>query len=137
MIPILELNKTGYYQIDQSGLITWPFEITRGTGYKFTVSHTSWATNQTGVVKFWVSKSPGGISVSGWPVGTWRNVTATRMGQSFVIYDSLQSGWSFADVVFAWPVVRDFTYYLNVQNKENKMNGFSLSIEQLFRDQPM
>lgn len=136
MIPSLELNKTGYYKIDQSASLVWRFEITRGTAYKFSVAHTSWASNQSAAVRFWVSEQPGGISVSGWPQGTWRSVTAGRSGQSFVIYDSLQSEWQFADVIFAWPVMRDKTYYLNIQNRENKQNGFQLIPEQLFRDTP-
>lgn len=72
----------------------------------------------------------------GWPQGTWRSITAGRSGASFVIYDSLQSGWQFNDVVFAWPAVRDITYYLNIQNLENKLNSFYLMPEQMFRDIP-
>lgn len=136
MIPELQLNTSGYYQIAQSAQMCWPFEITRGTAYKFTHAHTQWAQNQSFSIRFWVSKTPGGISVHGWPQGSWRTVTAQRSAQSFVIYDGLQSNWQFTDVTFAWSVVRDNTYYLNVQNLENKSNAYYLMPEQILRDTP-
>jgi hypothetical protein len=136
MIALLELNPTGNYKIDQSAQLVWPFEITRGSAWKFTVAHTSWASNQSSAVRFWVSVQPGGSSVSQWPQGTWQSVIAGRKGQSWIIYDSGQKNWQFEQVVFAWPVVRDRTYWLNVQNRENKLNGFSLHMTQLFRDTP-
>lgn len=137
MTQLLEINPTGYYNIDQSSQLYWPFEIARGSAWQFSVSHTSFYNNQTFSVRFWVSKTPGGISVSGWPTGTWRFVSATKAATRFVIYDSLQAGWQFPDVLFSWGVVRDQTYYLNVQNVENKHNSFYLDRQQLFRDEPM
>ena len=135
-MQLLEISDTGYYKINQSSHLYWPFEITRGSAWQFSVSHTSFYNNQSFSVRFWVSKTPGGASVSGWPLGAWRFVSATKAASRFVIYDSLQTGWRFEDLLYSWPVVRDQEYYLNIQNVENKNNSFYLDRQQLFRDTP-
>jgi hypothetical protein len=136
MIPQLELNPSGYYKIQASGTLMHTFDVGRAAAWEFKVSHSTWANNQSHTMRFWVSESPGGSSVHGWPQGVWRFVTASRQAQKFIIYDSLQSGWKFDDVVFAWPVMRDRTYYLMIQNVENKVNGFGLDIRELYNDPP-
>lgn len=132
----LSLNLTGYYQIDKSEIMYWQFDITQAVAYKFVISHSSWAQNQSHTMKFWVSDMPGGMSVHGWPQGVYRTFTATKQAQKFVMYDSLQTNWQFDDVILAWPVMRDKTYYLMIQNRENKVNGFGLQVEKLFNPVP-
>lgn len=136
MIPELELNTSGYYKIDASGMLMHTFDVSRAAAWEFKVSHNTWANNQSHTMRFWVSEAPGGASVHGWPQGVWRTVTAQRSAQKFIVYDSLQSGWQFTDVIFAWPVMRDRTYYLMIQNRENKVNGFGLDIRELYNDPP-
>jgi hypothetical protein len=132
----LTLNPTGYYQIDAGSIQYWTFEITQAVAYEFTISHNTWAQNQSHTMRFWVSDAIGGMSVHGWPQGVYRTFTATKQAQKFIMYDSLQQNWQFEGVILAWPVVRHRTYYLHAQNQENKLNGFGLQVEKLFNPVP-
>ena len=132
-IPQITLNDTGYYTIYRSSQLVLPFRLEYATGKIFRVAHTNFGKNQSFTVKFWVSETPGGISVSGWPVGQYRFVIPCQKGISFVYYDSSFPVPDIRDAIFTWPLAWQNQYYLNVQNLENRDNGFYLRIE----DYPM
>jgi len=131
MIPQIVLNNTGYYDIYRSSQLIHPFKLEYGTGIIFRVAHTNYGKNQSWTIRFWVSQTPGGISVSGWPVGQYRFVNPLQTGVSFGFYDSTFANPNPPGVDWMWPLGWQNQYYLNVQNLENRDNGFYLRMEEI------
>ena len=129
MLQQLELNDTGYYQI-AIGMQYWvPVSVGYRNALIATAAHSNFFKNQNWSMRFWFSKEPNGISISGRPRPQWAYVDPLKLPSRFGIYDFEQVPPRFDDVLWLWPVVRDTVYYLNIQNRETKANGFFLKLD--------
>ena len=125
-----ELNTTGYYKITAGGALVYPISLDAGTWLKASVAHTNFNKNQTWTMRFWISETPIGESISGSPYSTNRWVSPLRNAQYFAVYD-ITSPIVPIDPTLAWlvglpPLAR---YWINVKNMENRENGFYLKLD--------
>ena len=124
----LTLNDTGYYTIAQSGFQVLPLTLQAGQTLRFTVSHSYFTRNQSWSMRFWLSVTPQGDSLSDVLNPNWAWVSPLSKGQSFVLQDVTLPTTPDDSVV--WSVSAPTgAYTLNIQNMENKLNGFYLKIE--------
>ena len=129
MLQELELNSTGYYQI-ATGVQYWvPVSVSYRSAAIVTAAHTNFFKNQNWSMRFWFSREPNGITISGRPRPQWAYVDPLKLPVKFGIYDFESVPPAMDDTVWLWPVVRDTVYYLNVQNRETRANGFFLKLD--------
>ena len=129
MLQELELNSTGYYQI-ATGVQYWvPVSVSYRSAAIVTAAHTNFFKNQNWSMRFWFSREPNGITISGRPRPQWAYVDPLKLPVKFGIYDFENVPQAMDDTVWLWPVVRDTVYYLNVQNRETRANGFFLKLD--------
>ena len=121
-------NDTGYYQIVQSGFQVLPLTLHVGETLKFTVSHSYFTRNQSWSMRFWLSETPQGDSLSDALNPNWAWVAPLSKGQSFVLLDAALAYPQ--DASLLWSVsATPGPYSLNIHNMENKLNGFYLKVE--------
>lgn len=129
MLQKLELNSSGYYQIP-TGVQFWlPVGVSYRSATIATVAHSNFFKNQNWSMRFWFSSSINGISVSARPRPQLGYVDPLKLPVKFGLYDIDQAAPTFDDVQWVWPVLTDTQYYLNIQNKETRPNGFFLQLD--------
>jgi hypothetical protein len=128
---ILELNKTGYYQIDQGADLVWPWRIQRHQWIRFTINHTGFSSNQSLSMRFWNSVEPMGTSITGLPNCNQRWFSANKNARELGHWDISSTAPKTQDLVWLTPVPHDVEFYLCVRNMENKLNSFYLGVDLL------
>ena len=126
----LVLNNTGYYQITAGGALVYPISLDAGTWLKVSAAHTNFNRNQTWTMRFWISATPVGESISGNPYYSNRWVSPLKNAQHFAIYD-ITAPVAPIDPTLNWLIGLPplATYWLNARNMENRTNGFFLKLD--------
>lgn len=126
----LTLNDTGYYKITAGGSLVYPITLDTNTWIKVNVAHTNFNKNQTWSMRFWISPTPVGESISGIPRSNLRWISPLRNAQYFGVYD-ITSPTVPTDSSLAWLVgiSPETTYWINARNMENRDNGFYLTLD--------
>lgn len=127
----LILSETGYYQIEQSSTLIYPWTIGQNQWIKFTVSHTGFAKNQTLSMRFWCSRDPLGPSISSIPNANTAWYSPGKMNKSFAFWDVTSSPPQESQLVWLSSVAPNQQYWLDIQNMENRPNSFYLKIDLL------
>jgi hypothetical protein len=120
-------NTTGYYSIDASMKYVLPFECVLGEKLVFTAAHSNFFKNQNWSMRFWISKIKDGVSITQEPQANLAYVNPLKLPVNFGVYDVTWYTQPTRDQeVWLAPVAPAITYYLNIQNLENRPNGFYL-----------
>lgn len=120
-------NDTGYYTIDASTKMVLPFECTIGHKLVFTAAHSNFFKNQNWSIRFWISKEKDGVSLTQEPRANLAYVNPLKLPVHFGVYDvTWHTQPSLNDNLWLLPVAPAINYYLNIQNLENRPNGFYL-----------
>lgn len=125
----LTLSATGYYEIEASETLWHPFQISPKGFVTFTSAHTKFYNNQNWTIRLWVSEKPSGISLTGTPLSIQRFVSPLKLPQKFGFYDVTNGVLKDNTLLFAYGLAPDTTYYINIDNVENRKNGFYLKID--------
>jgi hypothetical protein len=120
-------NSTGYYTIEQSGKQYLPFECGVGEKILFTVAHSNFFKNQNWSIRFWISDRIDGEAINQLPQSTQAYVNPLKLPINFGVFDlTFFLRPNTEGTVWLAPVAPNQKYYLNVQNLENRNNGFYL-----------
>ena len=130
-ITPLVLNDTGYYTIYRSDTNVYQFSVNPGTWLKGSIAHTSFKKNQMWSIRFWISQSQIGPSISGLPDASSRYLSPLKIGQYFAVYDANYPKPFSPDLSWIAPVGANVNYWMNIRNMENKDNSFYLKYETL------
>ena len=118
-------NSTGYYAIEQSGKLYLPFECLVGEKVIFTAAHSNFFKNQNWSIRFWVSEKPDGTAINQLPEPVKAYVNPLKLPINFGVFDlTFFLRPQMDNTVWLAPVAPNYKYYLNVQNLENRNNGF-------------
>lgn len=121
-------TETGYYQLARSSLMYMPFQVPLGEQILFTCAHSNFFKNQNWSVRLWISETIRGNSITQLPQATLAYVTPLKLPVLFGAYDvTFRSMPKNPTARWTAPVAPNHTYYLNIQNMENKDNGFYLT----------
>lgn len=121
----LILNNTGYYTLDQSGWVYLPFVCEQGEQVIFTTAHSNFFKNQNWSVRFWISFTPRGEAINQQPQPSKAFVNPLKLPVNFGVYDlTFFLRPPLQNAIWLSPASPGLTYYLNVQNLENRPNGF-------------
>lgn len=124
----LIITETGYYQLARSSLVYLPFQVPLGEQVLFTCAHSNFFKNQNWSVRFWISEVIQGASITQLPDPNLAYVTPLKLPVVFGAYDvTFRSAPTTPVAKWKAPVAPMLTYYLNIQNMENKDNGFYLT----------
>ena len=119
---------TGYYQLPKSSLLYLPFKVPLGEQVLFTCAHSNFFKNQNWSVRLWISDTIQGDSITQLPQANLAYVTPLKLPVLFGVYDvTYRTLPQPSPAVWIAPVAPMITYYLNIQNMENKDNGFYLT----------
>jgi len=129
MLQQLEQNTTGYYQIGIGIQYYLPVMVGYRSALIVTAAHSNFFKNQNWSMRFWFSRVPNDISISGVSQPQLAYVDPLKEPVRFGLYDFDQEKPQLDRVQWVWPVVTDTRYYLNIQNRETKANGFYLTID--------
>lgn len=128
MISQLTFNKTGYYQINQSAIVYMPFQVPLGDQVLFTCAHSNFSKNQSWSIRLWISDVIRGDSITQLPQANRSYVNPLKLPVLFGAYDlTFNTIPTNPSAMWIAPVAPNHTYYLNIQNMENKLNGFYLT----------
>lgn len=127
MIQQMIENSTGYYTIEQSSKLYLAFECEVGEKLIFSAAHSNFFKNQNWSIRFWISVRPDGPAINQLPLSSKAYVNPLKLPVNFGVYDlTFFIQPKIQDVIWLAPVAPNQTYYLNVQNLENRNNGFYL-----------
>lgn len=129
MLQPLVTNESGYYQIPIGIQYYLPVSVGYRSATIVTAAHSNFFKNQNWSMRFWFSKQPNGPSISARPLGQLAFVDPLKIPVKFGLYDFEQPKPILEGVQWVWPVVRDTTYYLNIQNRETRANGFFFQLD--------
>jgi hypothetical protein len=120
-------NSTGYYTLEQSGLLYLPFECPTGEQVIFTAAHSNFFKNQNWSVRFWISVKPDGEAINQEPQAIKAFVNPLKLPVHFGVFDlTFFTRPKNSQVAWLAPATPGVTYYLNVKIFENRPNGFYL-----------
>ena len=126
----LDLNNTNYYKITAGGALVYPILLEPNTWLKASAAHTNFNRNQTWSMRFWISMTPVGESISAIPYSSNRWISPLKNAQHFAIYDILAPiGPSDPTLTWLVGVPPHTTYWINARNMENRDNGFFLKLD--------
>jgi hypothetical protein len=120
---------TDYYEIEASETLWHPFQIPNKGFVIFTAAHTKFYNNQNWTIRLWASEKVSGISLTGSPLATQRFVSPLKTPQKFGFYDVTNGIYPNNTLLFSYPIAPETPYYINIENVENKKNGFYLKID--------
>ena len=133
MLQQLELNTTGYYQIATGIQYYVPVSVSYREALIATAAHSNFFKNQNWSMRFWFSKNINGSSISYKPRPQLGYVDPLKIPVKFGLCTIEQAGIDLTGVLegvqWLWPVLPDTLYYLNIQNKETRPNGFFLQLD--------
>ena len=100
------------------------------TALVVTAAHISFYRNQNWSIRMWFSLTPRGQSVTREPVISRAFVSPLKTPVRFGLYDHVLGMMPDVPLV-SWlqPASGNITYYLNIQNMENKPNEFFLRVD--------
>jgi hypothetical protein len=130
----LELNNTGYYQIESSTVLVYPIVLTEFTWLKLSTAHTSFTKNQTWSIRVWISTTPDGQSISGLGSAT-RWISPSKTAQTVGLYDIMNPpaqplvNQNEPQLSLSLGIATNVTYWVNVKNMENKHNAFYFKLD--------
>lgn len=125
-----ELNSTGYYKILNSDQWYLPFVLGYREVKTFNAAHSDFFSTQTWSMRFWISTSPGGRSITELPNPNWAYIDPLKNPVKFGIYDIvIQPKPQNTDAVWLWPYPSGQPLFLNVLNRANTPNGFYMTTE--------
>lgn len=125
----LVTNPSHYYEIEASSTLWTPFEIPEKHAVIFSAAHTNFYSNQNWSIRLWASTNPSGISVTGSPLSIQRYVSPLKSPQKFGFFDLTNGIYKDNTILWSYPLAPVVTYYMNIQNVENRKNAFYLKID--------
>jgi hypothetical protein len=125
----LVLTTTGYYEIEASETLWHPFQISSKGYVIFSAAHTKFYNNQNWTIRVWASDKISGISITGSPLASQRFISPLKIPQKFGFYDVTNGIYKDNTLMWAYGLAPDTTYYINIENVENRKNGFYLKID--------
>jgi hypothetical protein len=125
----LILNSSGYYEIPASLTLWHPFQVPERCALVFSTAHTNFYSNQNWSIRVWASERQSGISLTGSPLSSQRYVSPLKMPQKFGFYDVTYKVYADNTLLWSYGLAPLNTYYLNIQNVENRKNAFYLKID--------
>ncbi len=122
-------NTTGYYEIAASLTLYTQFKVPPKGTVIFSAAHTNFYSNQNWSIRLWASERPSGISLTGSPLSVQRFVSPLKTPQKFGFYDLTNGVYTDNTLLWCYGLAPDVTYYINIENVENKKNAFYLKID--------
>lgn len=132
----LELNNTGYYQIESSTVLVYPVVLSESVWLKLSTAHTNFTKNQTWSIRVWISTTPDGQSISGAGSAT-RWISPSKNAQTVGLYDIMNPptqpfvNKNQPQLSMTLGIATNTVYWINIKNMENKQNAFYLTLDLL------